>query len=586
MASEQEPVEGKDFLTLLPIELLVNIIEHIDVASHLNFACTCKKIAECSAVILQRHREAHDQYGVVSDLQPLTIPTLLHNAVVRKDPFVAWHVRSLEIWGPRKSWSHWRPFMLQPPNRFDTGAPPLAWSFGNEERAEYIRLLGDVLHLADDDISRAMKQLDEGNDGILKVLFTALCPRLRNVKYVWCSEGNEDDSLEWLASTIEISRFLESWAPGLRSLRDVSIGVSSGTWLDRDNQAHHDPRLLASLLQLPSIDSIYFHGFYEDGSVQDPSRGLSRGCSTLQHLFIDGAEDMSEEYRVALLDAPRSLKTLRLRGNVRRDQGYWYDIEKFLLNALNAQSASLESLMVHEAWGMRSTRESSRPLYPLHLIEPNTLPHLRHVWLENADLVQQASNYDLYTVPELWQTPSEAALAWVLSRLPTSMEVLLLGNSTEQSDPRMTEDLLIGLLESGRFPRLKAIFIEDDVVRRGQCRQPSCTKHEPRNRLYFQRLVAVGEKHGVDVNCTASGNRRRIHGDDAIGFPPSPDDATALVFSPLDSRARAGTGTGAREFNVFSGRWQPKRCGNCGTCKRCFQVYTKESWKTRSGGSS
>ncbi|KAK1513174.1 hypothetical protein CTAM01_00570 [Colletotrichum tamarilloi] len=416
-----------------------------------------------------------------------------------------------------------------------------------------MRLFKDILHPDFDDTCVADQQLDEGYDGILKILLMAICPHLSSVKYILRDEGTRDDSLKWLTSLIEMSHLTGSWAPGLRALREVSIGVRSGTWLDYDRKVNHRPDLLASVLRLPSIDTVYFHGVYDrDGDrINDLARGLTRGCSSVQHLFIDGGEFLSPGFCSALLNAPRSLKTLRLRGNVGGDQDCWHEIDRFLLNARNAQAGSLESIMLYGAWGMETARKSGCDLY------------------------------DMYTIPDLWQTPTEAALEWIISRLPASMEVLFLGKSAEQSDTEKTKDLLIGLLKSDRFPNFKALFIEDDVVRRNRCGRARCSNHEPPNNLYFQRLIAVGEKHGVDVDCTASGPRKRIHSDENIGFPAGPDYAAALKSLPLDSSIH---GSGAREFNVFAGEWQLKGCGNCGECEKCFQAYSEESWKARGKG--
>ncbi|KAK1711485.1 hypothetical protein BDP67DRAFT_579297 [Colletotrichum lupini] len=421
---------------------------------------------------------------------------------------------------------------------------PLEWTLEDKERAEYMRLFKDIFHPGFDDTCVADQQLDEGYDGILKILLMAICPHLSSVKYILRDEGTRDDSLKWLTSLIEMSHLAGSWAPGLRALREVSIGVRSGTWLDYDRKVNHRPDLLASVLRLPSIDTVYFLG----------------------HLFIDSGEFLSPGFCSALLNAPRSLKTLRLRGNVRGDQDCWHEIDRFLLNARNAQAESLESIMLYGAWGMETARKSGCDLYHLHLLELNTFPRLRPVWLDNADFLKQADSYDMYAIPDLWQTPAEAALEWIISRLPASME---------------TEDLLIGLLNSDRFPKLKALFIKDDVVRRDRCGRARCSNHEPPNNLYFQRLIAVGEKRGVDVDCTASRLRKRIHSDEDIGFPAGPDYAAALKSLPLDSSIH---GSGAREFNVFGGEWQLKGCGNCGECEKCFQAYSEESWKARGKG--
>ncbi|KAK1527736.1 uncharacterized protein CCOS01_07998 [Colletotrichum costaricense] len=392
---------------------------------------------------------------------------------------------------------------------------PLEWTLEDKERAEYMRLFKDIFHPGFDDTCVADQQLGEGYDGILKILLMAICPHLSSVKYILRDEGTRDDSLKWLTSLIEMSHLAGSWAPGLRALREVSIGVRSGTWLDYDRKVNHRPDLLAS------------------------------------HLFIDSGEFLSPGFCSALLNAPRSLKTLRLCGNVRGDQDCWHEIDRFLLKARNAQAESLESIMLYGAWGMETARKSGCDLY------------------------------DMYTIPDLWHTPAEAALEWIISRLPASMEVLFLGKSAEQSDPEKTEDLLIGLLNSDRFPKLKALFIEDDVVRRDRCGRARCSNHEPPNNLYFQRLIAVGEKRGVDVDCTASRPRKRIHSEEDIGLPAAPDYTPALKSLPLDSPIH---GSGAREFNVFAGEWQLKGCGNCGECEKCFQAYSEESWKARGKG--
>ncbi|KAK0379633.1 hypothetical protein CLIM01_03024 [Colletotrichum limetticola] len=501
MAVEHKPAEETDRLSLLPAELLMDIVEH------------------CSAGVLRRHRDTHDKYGVISDLQPATIPTLLRNVVMHKDPWITWHIRSLEIRGSRRFWEDWRPFnlvWLWPRERFDEDAQPLEWTLEDKERAEYMRLFKDIFHPGFDDTCVADQQLDEGYDGILEILLMAICPHLSSVKYILRDEGTRDDSLKWLTSLIKMSHLAGSWAPGLRALREVSIGVRSGTWLDYDRKVNHRPDLLASVLRLPSIDTVYFLGVYDrDGD-------------------------------------PR-----------------------------NAQAESLESIMLYGAWGMETARKSGCDLYHLHLLELNTFPHPRQVWLDNADFLKQADSYDMYTIPDLWQTPAEAALEWIISRLPASIKVLFLGNSAEQSDTEKTKDLLIGLLKSDRFPNFKALFIKDDVVRRDRCDRARCSNHEPPNNLYYQRLIAVGEKRGVDVNCTASRPRKRIHSEEDIGLPAAPDYAAALKSLPLDSSIH---GSGAREFNVFGGEWQLKGCGNCGECEKCFQAYSEESWKARGKG--
>ncbi|GKT75380.1 hypothetical protein ColTof4_07803 [Colletotrichum tofieldiae] len=489
-----------------------------------------------------------------------------------RDPVVAWHVRSLEIWGPRSTWNAWRPFMLEPPDRFDPNARPLQWSFDDGERVEYLRLLRDMLHLSEDDISKARQELDIGSDGLLKVLAAALCPRLHGLKYVWCSAGSQDESLQWLTLAIERSHNGGSWAPGFQALRDVAIGVNSGTWLDQENDVHHSPYLLASILLLPKIDSVYFHGLYDEEHLADLSidsaRGPSPGSSSVRHLFIDGARSIENAYRENLIAAPRALKTLCIRGNGENDQ--WDDMDLLVTEARKFQNDSLESLMLYEAWGMHGYRCT---VYRPDDVQLSKFKNLRHVCIDEQDLISEAW-YDGHELWELWKTDREASIEFVISQFPVSMEVLLLGSGHSLCTFEMVEECFIRLVESGRYPNLKAIFIEDDMSRRRWF-----LRQGPQGTPRLQRLIAAGERHGVDINCTASGNRKRIH---EIDFPPSAPDSPSLASAP-NSWAR---GVEAREFNAFTGRWQPKGCGNCGNCSHCFQAYTPEVWKTRLGASS
>ena len=79
-------------LLKLSTEIIQEIIDYVDFASHFDFACTCKRIFSCSLNVLQRHRDAHIKYCIISDLDPLTVPTLLRSAFGLDDPLPAWCV--------------------------------------------------------------------------------------------------------------------------------------------------------------------------------------------------------------------------------------------------------------------------------------------------------------------------------------------------------------------------------------------------------------------------------------------------------------------------------------------------------------
>jgi hypothetical protein len=84
-------------ITSLAVELVHYIFNYVPPASHLDFACTCKYLLACSSDVLKRHQNAQTKYGVSSDLDPVTIPTILRSVSGYGDPIPAWHVRSLEI---------------------------------------------------------------------------------------------------------------------------------------------------------------------------------------------------------------------------------------------------------------------------------------------------------------------------------------------------------------------------------------------------------------------------------------------------------------------------------------------------------
>ncbi|KAH6996934.1 hypothetical protein EDB80DRAFT_137132 [Ilyonectria destructans] len=69
-------------------ELINRTIDFIPVESHFSFATTCSFIANCSKDVPQRHKAAHNTYGVSSDLSPFTIPILLRSAFGLEDPLL------------------------------------------------------------------------------------------------------------------------------------------------------------------------------------------------------------------------------------------------------------------------------------------------------------------------------------------------------------------------------------------------------------------------------------------------------------------------------------------------------------------
>ncbi|KAF6837366.1 hypothetical protein CMUS01_05066, partial [Colletotrichum musicola] len=565
-------------LTSLPLELVLRIIELTHPASHLDLACTCKKLAQSSSDILRRHREAHDN-SMVSDLLPASIPGLVR-ALARGsgDSVLAWHVRSLEIWGTCSTWDDWKPFTLEPPgteeespSRFGRAASPLEWTIDEEELEVYGRILRYQLHLSEHHVTTARQELEEGDDGILKVLAIALCPHLESVKYVWTN--NRDLPHAWLTSVVEESLSKGAWAPGLQSLRKVAVGVNSGTWLDRAtaDDVYNDEYLLATLVKLPQIDSIYYHGCHNSNralrldhlSPEEAARGLTPGSSSLEHLFLHEVNWMDDHFRAALIAAPRALKSFCLRGNT---LDAFHEVDLNVMDVQKRHSGCLESLMMYDVWGLNGYRAK---LYVVADLPLSDFGSLRHVYVDVDDLLPDVYLNDT----EFWEAWNGTAeqrderMQWAMDSLPASMEVLCIGDCDRPASAMVAEECLVKLLKSGEFEHLRAIYIEDDV-RNPRRLQPV----EPAGNLYFQRLVEVAERHGVDVVSRAGGREIR----NEIDFPEG------VEYYHLASGPHArDRDEGEWEFSPFTGRWEPKGCGRCGDCEDCFQVYTREAWQTR-----
>lgn len=593
-------------LTSLPQELVLRIIELTHPASHLDLACTCKILAQSCSNILQRHREAHNK-STVSDLLPESIPNVVR-ALTRGggDTVLAWHVRSLEVWGTRSSWDDWKPFRLGPPgpveedwppSRFDPAASPLEWSIDEEELEVYGRILRDELHLPEDHLTKARQELEKGDDGILKVLAIALCPHLESVKYVWArnlllplvaidqtlilsNNRNRDSSHAWLTLVIEESLAKSTWAPGLVSLRKVAIGVKSGTWLDRTVVAEviHGEELLTALVKLPWINSVYYQGFRDHRrggnepprSPEEAAHGLTRGCSSLEHLFLHEIDWMNYDFRTALLGAPRVLKTFCLRGNT--DE--FHEVDIIVGQVFTFHRATLENLMMYDAWGLNGYRER---VYDVYDYPPSDCWGLRHVYVDMEDLVPGSYLTD-QKFWEAWNGTAEQRDEQVQSAincLPISTEVLCIGDcKAREGSPGapVIEEILIQFLRSPECEQLKAIYIEDDLRNRCRGRWHPQDPPPPAGELNFQRLVEVAERYGVDI-VSAAGSRERRN---EVEFPESME-SYHLASGP-HARLRD---EGEWDFDPFVGRWMPRGCGRCGDCEGCFEVFTREAWQTR-----
>jgi hypothetical protein len=201
--TEKPSLTKQPSLTLLslPNEIIYQMFEECHVSTHFNLALACLRLAECGKPFLQRHKAAYQKYGVVSDLEPLTLPLLLQKVV--RDPYVAWNVRSIEIWATRDDWLAWGSIPLEVPAHI--AARPLffigdEYSYNwdeifqdkiddppqlTEEQLDfYLDLLREHAHFDEYDLDEARTEFSNGADFFYKILLILLCPRLNSFKHV------------------------------------------------------------------------------------------------------------------------------------------------------------------------------------------------------------------------------------------------------------------------------------------------------------------------------------------------------------------------------------------------------------------
>ncbi|KAF4998611.1 hypothetical protein FGRMN_2937 [Fusarium graminum] len=562
-------MSSRGLLGLAP-ELLIRIIDLADPSSHLDLACTCRQLLSCSQGVFRQHREAHQRLSVISDLDPSTIPTLLRSASGITSPIDAWHVRHIEIWGSRWSWKEWRPWKLRPKRReppvprderrhaFES-SQPLEWSVPRWEMAHYLKIMKDTLGLTDQLIDLAFVEIDKGSDSAMQMLLIVLCPRLKSLKYIY----NKHDtvrhrrSLFWLTFALGKGWIDGSWSPGLRSLREVAVGVHSDTWLDQDSiQLWYTRSCFRGFMKLPNISSLYFRGtrpgdspvshninyqtinhdapgpiteFLETAELRHAADALPAGCSPVEHLFLEMVCDIHSGQE-KLAAAPQALKTYTLLGAHDASQsqtGFLPLVERMVPK----QVRSLESIVVYNAWGFR---QQNCTLYHLEGdINLRRCSQLRQVHIQIDDLVMNTSYsfpWGIQMAEEAWEHDGHrlACIDYIIGLFPRSLQVLLVGSANNLYLPtdHLTESILIGMVESEKLPDLKAIYFD-----------PTQVHHDD----LFAELVEVGWQNEVDIHIKGNPHLPRYESQ----FPMPPHAITQPPHIP----------NRLPDFDPFHGRW-------------------------------
>lgn len=348
------------YITALSTDVIYYIVDFIPYESQLNFACTCRRIADCSSNMLKRHQEAFKKFRVASDISPTTMPTLLRSVFGRSDPLISWHVRSIEIWYDRRSWLEWKPLDFdQPWHEEDMKINRTPWTWQDNEVEQYLENFEDkfskIVDADDEDFCVDPRaHFTDGLDGIVKALVIAHCPGLRDITFI-TTEHKKNTTLGWLRRMIQASRLNgRHWPPGLCRIENVAVGVESDTWMSRrhleeiNHQSDHPDtsmEIFSSLLHLPRMTSIYYNDLrrpdYDDQT--EFSTLMPPHCSKVKHIFLDGCGDVPYSFRCALTTAPRALETFTLRaGNTRLE-----DADQIVSGLSHDQADSLHTVMFY-----------------------------------------------------------------------------------------------------------------------------------------------------------------------------------------------------------------------------------------------
>lgn len=566
-SSNSETLPSPCSILKLSTEILFLVIDYIPLDSHFSFASTCTRLATASRHVLQRHRDAYDRFQVGSDLDPATVPLLLRSAFGLSDPIPAWHLRSFEVWRDRAEWADWVTLDLEKPPVSRSHCAVSDLQVQPEDARHYLEWFRQYgrKDFEDEHEGVGLEQVEEGSDGLLKVLLFARCPRLRDLKFVTRSHGSssclywlrifisqslqdEDDDEDEddtesksdteseseddddshskqtdrpkLVKTSSLTPIATPWPTGFTSLRHVAVGITSGTWMDHDPEAP-STSLLAHLLRLPNITSIFFAGlrgnerdadyYNRDPDFNDLAADIiPPDCSSVQHFQLDGCSEL-DEFGDALFAAPRELLTVSFRYVQDTELGGATGIVQQLAES---QCASLRSLMWYGYDDRAVLGDHCIVSRPEELVEFGTLKHVS-VNIEDVELsVEHSSSLsrDWEKIPE--DNCSDYYVRYVAEMFPEGTEVLVLwdgGATGSGGELALLDRAVARMITSGRYEHLQAIFLEDvERVRRvpGDDVVP------------FRAAMAAGLAAGIDVHTLT--NRGTLQ--HSVDFPEPLDE--------------------------------------------------------------
>lgn len=130
----------------------------------------------------------------------------------------------------------------------------------------------------------------------------------------------------------------------------------------------------------------------------------------------------------------------------------------------------------------------------------------------------------------------------------------------------LIEQALVKMIQGGEYPDLKSIHVKELEHRRPD--------EGPRSKFHFQKLIAVGEKAGVDVHTLTTNYTLKYE----LKYPEAPD-AFSLLSGPY-----GGQRPRHWQFDLSVGKRIPPGCRNCGACDECLWEYPEHLWTRHTDG--
>ncbi|KAG4287581.1 hypothetical protein FPRO06_05233 [Fusarium proliferatum] len=464
-----------------------------------------------------------------------------------------WHVRELEIWGSRNDWEDWRPWVPQFPGTCSLAdGSPKRHGLELQDIQRYIRTALELWTFPEFEWYKA------GQDGFLKVLLIATCPRLHSLRFV--KRGQDPHTtLDWMTYIIDKdSTYTSNWPQGFESLRNIAVGIETDQrWLN-DESVHRDGRDFAALLYLPNLESLYFNDLHYNRDIEDNP-----------YFDLNGASGFSPKFYKAIAFVSRNLESLVLRVGTKYGQDL-DDVDTFVSRLAVDNTTTLQRLIIYNPDGMHGYRCTN--------YRPQELDGLENLKLFTI----AASDIELDALHQLYKRPNAEKLADHVSKafLSSTEAIYIWGSSDVYVDdsksngvPADTLDsALASLIESGVYKNLKVIYLAD-VERRHAQNDTDISLGRPIDAGLKQRIlqksVTAGLKTGVHV-CTLM---NRDDGDYWKNFPAKPDRFD-LKTGPC-----CGERPASWRLNLQSGEWGPD-CEGCGECMDCLAVYPAELWKS------